>query len=356
MLYKNIKRSRLIHNFRDFKKIGKKYIVRRIKRNNKEDIENVCDIICNKIVKIQSHIRGYLCRKHYKYLLSSHKFPIDMYLNDTSILGNSINEIEDEYFINIRSHVLHKYYYFDIRELNNMIAYKNNINDDYGDETESDTDSDDNDTTSSTNVTNYITLNGRYVSRNTDSNDVLYKTNMMIKNPYDNTYFDIINVNNIIYRIDILKKNNKSLSIENIIPPESILTAKITDIFTILSDNYFYPDINLFYNFDMIDFINIIDMILKYSAIRYFIKTHDIIYLHNMYHNENLSLSECEVNIRLKVIDILIYLLKINDMYKENRILIIYNAIQYNDEHDFVQDSSIVNYDFYVIINSITNT
>jgi hypothetical protein len=201
--YKNIKRSRLIHNFKDFKKIGKKYVVRRIKRNNRDDIENVCDIICNKIVKIQSHIRGYLCRKQYKYLLSSHKFPIDMYLNDTSILGNSIDEIDDEYFINIRSHVPHKYYYFDIRELNNMIVYskKNSIDEDQDqDETESDTDSDDNDTASS-NLTNYITLNGRYVTQMSNSvtnNDVVYKTNMMIKNPYDNTYFDTINVNNII--------------------------------------------------------------------------------------------------------------------------------------------------------------
>lgn len=362
--YKNIKKSRLIHNFHDFKKIAKKYTIYKIKRSDTSHIENVCDIICNKIIKIQSHVRGYLCRKKYAYLLSSHKFPKDMYLNNMSILGNSIEEIEDDYFINITSTVANKYYYFDIRELheiikkkkekqNNHIYFNNNQNvilvnyrndhDNNDDnETEPDTDTESDTDTQATHYTSFHIFN-TLNTMNTDTYDYRYH-NVVIQNPYNNIPFDHKTLAYIEYRLHLLVKKGKSLLIDNIIPEDSLLTIKIMTIITILNDNSLYPDIQLFNTFDIHDFINIINIIIEYSSIRYHINRSKAFEIYNIYHDDDLPDENYENDIKNNVLDILLELLQVSDLFIGTRCLIIYYAIQFNSDYPYEYQNSIVNY------------
>jgi hypothetical protein len=346
--YNTFKKYNIIKNFNHFKKLIKKYNIHHVKRNNTIEIENACNLLLHKIIIIQAHIRRYICQKKYNLLLSTHKFPIDTYINTSSILGNSIEEIEDDYFVNIKSSIHCKYYFFDIRELYTIISHKNNktsiintlnaIHDAYSTESDTDTDTDTDDIyNNNVNIPLFTTK---------------YRT--LIKNPYDNTYIQEDDIKFILDRIEYLKSNKKQMNIEDdTIPEDSLLTTKIMEVVSILNDYGLYPDINIFYNLDMLDYVNVIDIILKYPSIKFYIKTRSLMEIHRFYHDDT-SDEECKKNIKNTIINILLDLIKINDIYKSNRCLIIYNAIQFNDEFVFDEERSIINYDFFLIIRGTT--
>ena len=96
---------RLFFNHNNLNKIAKKYKFKKTiikKHYNKEQIFN---FINNKAIIIQSYVRCYLAKLYYKHLLNCVKHESIKYINESSIIGQSLESIESIYFINISNEV-----------------------------------------------------------------------------------------------------------------------------------------------------------------------------------------------------------------------------------------------------------
>ena len=275
-------------NKNDLNKIAKKNNFKKVivkKHYNKEDIYN---FINKKAIIIQSFVRRYLAKLYYNFLINSVKHTKEKYIYETSIIGQTIEEIPSIYFINISLNN-EKNFFFDIREIYKII----NINS---------------------------------------------------INPFTNLQFTDLDMKKINKHIKVLRSKNVSLIFNNEIPIESILTCKITELVTLLSDDGFYIDMEIINNFDTFDYINVIDQIIENPITGCFINQTIINNLNNYYYNFNLF--ESRLKIITYVLNILLAIIKfqeINHSLTITKKLIIFNAIQFNGEYYNDNRNSIIN-------------
>ena len=274
------KEIKSIFNHKDLNKIGKTFKFKKTVIKKYYDKKEIYNFINDKAIIIQSYVRRYLAKLFYKYLLNSIKYSPDKYLNDSSIIGLSIDDIEKKYFININSHNCDKYFFFDIREINKLI------------------------------------VNNQFI------------------NPYTNQEFRQLDIKNIEYHIKILNKNNVSLEFNNEIPKESIITCKITELLTLLSDEALHVDMSIINSFNRDDYVNLINQLLENAITYRFINQRILDNLNSYYYYYDLE--ESEDKIKNYVLTIILGILKFNEDnegYNFAKKLIIYNAIQFNSQY-----------------------
>ena len=176
-------------------------------------------IIKNTII-IQRAFRHYL---HKCDIMAQIRNPYKKYINQETILGDSIDEIDDRYFYTTDN------YAFDIREL-----YKNNL-----------------------------------------------------KNPYTNLFFSKSITNQLLRIKQNYDLNNISIDIINDIPNDQILSTMITDLFCKLMQYNTYPNYETFMDYDIDEFYFYIKYVLKNEIIRKYISQTDKKKLFQLYHTDN---------------------------------------------------------------------
>lgn len=261
-------------------------IIQKIK-NKRRRLNDLFEVTTDKAVLIQKNIKNYIFIQKLKDLGCLYKNKNYEYINDTSLIGEKIWNIDDKYFYKYTENNT-RYFAFDIRCLHKILKAKN-------------------------------------------------------KNPYTLREFPPDILLQINRRIDELKRKNINLSITNTIPIQSRITAELATTFNKMKFLNIYPNIDRLTDLN-ITFLFYYTQDLMTSPL---LDTHIDRYYYNRIlgiYNTSVRHSITEVTRKSYKEKIIIYLLKvinnildIEDEFQSTRALAI-NEILQNNYESFGED------------------
>jgi hypothetical protein len=172
-------------------------------------------------------------------------------------------------------------------------------------------------------------------------------------NPYTNNQFPYYVKTRVFNIITYLKHNKISIDFENTIPLESIISVKMTNFLTILSDLQTYPNIEIFLNYTPQQLF----YYMKYIRLNNLIREKFVFSMYSDIKRHYIQYDN--IKFKLELINSLLIVININDNYQHTRALILSNALvsniqqyYYYDRHDINTSEIVYNNTSEIIYNN----